>query len=255
MDFVVIIPARYASTRLPGKPLLPLAGRPMIQHVYERATASGATQVVIATDDLRIQEMAEGFGAQVLMTSADHVSGTARLAEAAQQLGCLQDAIVVNLQGDEPLMPAQLVRQVAEDLEMHADASMATLCTAITDIADVLDSNVVKVVRDHAGYANYFSRAPIPWERDSFSSASPRLSGRVTHYRHIGLYAYRAGFLQRYVSWPSGDAEAVECLEQLRVLEHGLRIHVAEAKTAPGPGVDTAADLERAAALLSDFVD
>jgi 3-deoxy-manno-octulosonate cytidylyltransferase (CMP-KDO synthetase) len=248
--FKVAIPARYASTRLPGKPLRPLAGRPMIEHVYERALASGADEVVIATDDDRIRTVAEGFGARVCMTAPDHPSGTDRLAEVAERLDWPAGAIVVNLQGDEPLMPPALVRQAAEDLAAHPDAGIATLCTPIDELGEVFDADVVKVVRDEAGYALYFSRAPVPWERAAFGTAgAPALGGG--HLRHIGLYAYRVRFLRRYRQLSPSPLEQAEALEQLRALWHGVRIHVSVAVESPGPGVDTEKDVARVEGLLS----
>lgn len=250
MSFAVIIPARYASTRLPGKPLLPLAGRPMIQHVYERALDSGADHVVIATDDERIREAAQGFAADVIMTSERHPSGTDRLAEVIDKRRFADDQIIVNLQGDEPLMPAALIRQVAENLQAHEQASVSTLCEPITTAADLFDPHVVKVVIDVNGMALMFSRAAVPWDRDAFSVTVEELPERSIHFRHIGLYAYRAGFVRRYVTWPPCALEQVESLEQLRVLWNGYGIHVAVATEAPGHGVDTENDLRRVEQLL-----
>lgn len=250
MNYSVLIPARYASTRLPGKPLLDIGGKPMLQHVYERAVESGARQVVIATDDPRIEEAAAGFGAPVCRTGEQHRSGTERLAEAAQRLGLQADDIVVNLQGDEPLMPPVLLRQVAENLAAHATAQMATLCTRIHEAGELFDPHAVKVVTDRHGYALYFSRAVIPWDRDAFATTTEELPAAAEHYRHLGIYAYRAGFLQEYAAWPPCDIEKMESLEQLRVLWHGARIHVAEAFERPGPGVDTDADLQRVRELF-----
>ncbi len=244
MSFCVVIPARYAATRLPGKPLLDIAGKPMIQHVYERARESGAGMVIIATDDERVQAAAEGFGARVCMTSSAHRSGTDRLAEVVDQLGMGDEQIVVNLQGDEPLMPPAVIHQVADNLATHVDAGMATVCSRITTAAELFDPHAVKVVMDAGGMALYFSRAPIPWDRDAFASTTEELPARAEHYRHIGLYAYRAGFLRQYVDWPSCHLEEMESLEQLRALWHGQRIHVAEAVETPPAGVDTARDLE-----------
>lgn len=251
MKFIVIIPARYASSRLPGKMLLDICGKPMLQHVYERALESGAASVYIATDDERIQSVAEDFGAEVILTADTHRSGTDRLAEAAKHLSCHEDDIIVNLQGDEPLMPAGLIEQVAHDLHEHSDASLSTLCTPIHAVDDVANPNVVKVVFNKAGYALYFSRAPIAWEREHFRVSSFRPSGHHMHYRHIGLYAYRAGFLNRYVTWPTCDIEVMESLEQLRVLWNDERIHISEASAIPPPGVDTQEELERVRRLIS----
>ncbi len=250
MSFTVIIPARYASSRLPGKPLADIAGRPMIQHVYERAVASGAREVIVATDDTRIAEAVTAFGGRACMTAADHPSGSDRLAEVVTRLGFEDDALVVNLQGDEPLMPPSLVQQVADDLAAHGDAAMSTLCEPVTTAAELFDPHVVKVVMDRAGYALYFSRAVIPWDRDAFAVTTEELPANGRHYRHIGLYAYRAGFIKEYVQWPACELEQMESLEQLRVLWHGRRIHVAVAEEAPGPAVDTAADLQRVVQLL-----
>jgi len=247
--FKVVIPARYASTRLPGKPLLQLAGRPMLQHVHDCARRSGAQEIVVATDDRRIEAVATAFGAQVCMTSAEHSSGTERLSEVVESLGWQQDAIVVNLQGDEPMMPPALIRQVAGNLASHEAAAIATLASPVTDSGQMTDPNVVKVVLDRAGFALYFSRAPIPWRRDSEAGQQPEdESGNGLH--HIGMYAYRAGFLQRFKQLEPSPLEAVEKLEQLRALWHGLKIHVGIATALPGPGVDTEADLQRVEQLL-----
>jgi 3-deoxy-manno-octulosonate cytidylyltransferase (CMP-KDO synthetase) len=250
--FKVVIPARFASTRLPGKPLRELAGKPMIEHVHSCALESGAQEVVIATDDPRIQAVAEEFGAQVCMTRTDHLSGTDRLAEVVDHMGWVDETIVVNLQGDEPLMPPAMVTQVAEDLAAHPDARIATPVTHIRSVGEFFDPNVVKVVTDRAGYALYFSRAPIPWDRDACAAGERSLpqaqdSGAL---RHIGLYAYRAGFLRAYARMEPSPLENVERLEQLRALWHGEHIHVVEAVTHPGPGVDTEEDLKIVEQLL-----
>jgi len=250
MQFRVVIPSRHNSKRLPGKPLLDIAGKPMIQHVYERACESGASHVVIATDDERIQKVAQDFGAEVVMTSSEHQSGTDRLAETVNKLNCDDNDIIVNLQGDEPLMPAVLLSQVAKDLHEHDDASVSTIYTPIHSSDDVSNPNVVKVVFSKKGYALTFSRAPIAWEREHFRLSSFRPSGHHMHYRHIGLYAYRAGFLNRFVNWPQCDMEIMESLEQLRVLWNDERIHVSEASAIPPPGVDTQEELERVTHLL-----
>ncbi len=249
LAFRVAIPARYASTRLPGKPLLPLAGEPMLAHVYRRALESGAEAVVIATDDERIAHVAHQLGAPVCMTSPHHASGTDRLAEVVEQLGWDESCIVVNLQGDEPLMPPALIRQTAELLAAYPEAGLATLCTLIQHPGELFDPNVVKVVRDAQGFASYFSRAPIPWQRDYFAlHGQTSLPAEVTFYRHLGLYAYRAGVLRRYPQLALAPTEQGESLEQLRALWHGIRIQVAVANCAPPPGVDTAEDLARAEA-------
>ena len=245
--FKVVIPARYASTRLPGKPLLEIAGRPMLQYVHERAQQSGASEVIIATDDQRIMDAATGFDATVRMTSSEHTSGTERLAEIAEMMAWDDQAVVVNVQGDEPLIPSALIRQVAEGLASHPTAVVATLAYPVQRIAEVTDPHVVKVVLDKEGYALYFSRAPIPCQRDDSSSPDP-----VAALRHIGLYAYRAGFLRHYKDLEPSPLEAIEKLEQLRVLWHGMRIHVEIASEMPGHGVDTKDDLERVGKILSN---
>lgn len=238
----IIIPARYASTRLPGKPLLDIAGKPMIARVVESARASGAERVVVATDDERIRDAVMAFGAQVVMTRAEHLSGTDRLAEAITLLDLDDDEIVVNLQGDEPLMSPTLIREVAALLAARPAAVMATACHAIGRREDFLNPNAVKVVTDREGHALYFSRAPIPWPRDTMSGAN---AAPIKAFRHIGLYSYRAGFVARYAAWPVCPLEATESLEQLRVLWQGEKIAVLEAEEAPAAGVDTPEDLER----------
>lgn len=243
MQFSVVIPARFGSTRLPGKPLLDIAGKPMIQRVWEQACKSAAAQVIIATDDSRIAEISSDFGAQVCMTAAEHPSGTDRLQQVATHLGLAADHIVVNVQGDEPLMPPAVIDQVAGNLADNNSASVATLCEEISSIAEVHNPNAVKVVFDAKGMALYFSRASIPWARDDFSRDQMAMPGQGSWYRHIGLYAYRVGFLDRYVSWDPAPLEKLEQLEQLRALYNGERIHV-EVASAPVPaGVDTAQDL------------
>ncbi len=240
--FYVIIPARYASTRLPGKPLLEIAGKPMLQHVFERAQASGAQRVMIATDDARIETAAKAFDADVYLTSAEHVSGTDRIAEVARQCQLPDDAIIVNMQGDEPCLPPVLIQQVAQALAQHPQAAVATLCEAIQDETQIFNPNVVKVVCNQAGFALYFSRAPVPWGRENFAANTPLISHNG-HFRHIGLYAYRADFLQKLTQLPMAPLETDEALEQLRVLYQGYSIYVAQAAEPPGQGVDTAEDL------------
>ncbi|MBI3432947.1 MAG: 3-deoxy-manno-octulosonate cytidylyltransferase [Hydrogenophilales bacterium] len=249
MHFRVVIPARYASSRLPGKPLADIGGRPMVLHVLERALQAGAESVVVATDDARVQQAVEAAGYQALMTSPDHQSGTERLVEVAETLRWPDDTLVVNVQGDEPLIDPALIREAARQLVLHDDAVMATLAHPIHDHADFVNPNVVKVVADEAGYALYFSRAPIPWPRDAFAAqqAMPHELGAL---RHIGLYAYRAGFLRTYASLASSPLERYEMLEQLRVLWHGHRISLGITPTAPAPGVDTPEDLARVRALF-----
>ncbi|MGD2136813.1 MAG: 3-deoxy-manno-octulosonate cytidylyltransferase [Gammaproteobacteria bacterium] len=249
--FKVVIPARYASARLPGKPLLEVAGRPMLQHVFERATESRADEVIIATDDTRIQAAAEGFGAVVCMTSAEHNSGTERLGEVVERLGWKDHIIVVNLQGDEPLMPASLIDQVAGDLAIHEAAAITTLAYPLVTSENETDPHIVKVVLDHEGYAMYFSRAPIPWHRDPAETGSGiGVANPVLH--HLGLYAYRTGFLKHFGMLGQAPLEIFEKLEQLRALWHGYRIHVGITQQTPGPGVDTAADLLRVGRLLAE---
>ena len=212
MQFRVVIPARYASSRLPGKPLADIGGRPMVLRVLDRAQQAGAASVVVATDDVRVQQVVEAAGHQALMTSPDHQSGTERLVEVAETLGWPDDTLVVNVQGDEPLIDPQLIREAARQLVLHDDAVMATLAHPIHDHADFINPNVVKVVTDENGYALYFSRAPIPWPRDAFATQQtmPHELGAL---RHIGLYAYRAGFLRTYAGLASSPLERFEMLE------------------------------------------
>ena len=250
LNFIVVIPARLRSTRLPGKPLLPIAGKPMVQHVWEQACKSGATRVVIATDDASIVDACQAFGAEVLLTRADHESGTDRLAEVAAQLGLPADAIVVNVQGDEPLIPPVIIDQVAANLAAHPEAGIATLAEPIPDPATVFNPNAVKVVSNKRGLALTFSRAPLPWARDTFANGRQQLPEGVPYRRHIGMYAYRVGFLQDFVDWGPCWLEQVEALEQLRALWHGVGIHVEDAIEAPAVGVDTPEDLERVRRLL-----
>lgn len=243
MNFRVVIPARYASTRLPGKVLLPIAGRPMLAHVIDRARESGTEDIWVATDDARVYAAAEAAGARAAMTAADHAAGSDRLAELVARLEWPDDAIVVNLQGDEPLMPGSLIAQVASALAGAPDADIATACVPIHDAAEFENPNVVKVVRDQAGRALYFSRAPIPHRRDSVDGPPPA-------FRHLGIYAYRVGALARFAAAPAGDLERCESLEQLRALAMGMRLLVVESEQTPGPGVDTAEDLARVVARL-----
>lgn len=252
MEFRVIIPARYSSSRLPGKMLLDIAGKPMIQHVYERAMESGAESVAIATDDDRIRQVAEDFGATVCMTSIDHVSGTERLAEAVVALGYLEDDVIVNLQGDEPLIPPVVIRQVAEDLVKFENARVATLYEIIKSTDELFNTNNVKVVMNKRGYALYFSRAPIAWDRDELQMP-PKKNTKIhnLHYRHVGIYAYRAGFLQEYMEWESSPIEEMEKLEQLRVLWNGGKVHLTEAKEVVPIDVNTEEDFKKIVALLS----
>jgi 3-deoxy-manno-octulosonate cytidylyltransferase (CMP-KDO synthetase) len=244
MSYTVVIPARFGSSRLPGKPLADIAGKSMVQRVWERARAAGAARVLVATDDARILEHCATFGAEALLTDPDHPSGTDRLAEVARSLGLADDDIVVNVQGDEPLIPPAVIDQVAANLAAQPAASIATLCEAIAAPEAFADPNVVKVVFDRNGMALYFSRAPIPWLRDRHGDAAGGfLPGQC--WRHLGIYAYRAAFLQRFVEFGPADIERTEALEQLRALHAGERIHVAPAcEDVPG-GVDTEHDLQR----------
>lgn len=235
MSFICVIPARYGSTRLPGKPLLELAGKPLIQWAWQSASASSAQRVVIATDDERIHSGARSFGAEVIMTRTDHPSGTDRLAEVVDALGCKDDQVVVNLQGDEPDVAPAVLDQVAQLLADHAEASMATLSEPIANLADYENPNVVKVVRASNGRALYFSRSSIPFYRDT----APDFARDALVQRHLGIYAYRAGLLRRFVSWPPSALEHTEKLEQLRVLEAGEGIWIAPACAPSSPGIDT----------------
>jgi len=249
--FRVVIPARYASTRLPGKALLPIAGKALVQWVYERACAAGAAEVLIATDDERIATAAAAFGAPAVLTARTHPSGTDRIAEVARVRGWAASEIVVNLQGDEPLMPPALITQVATLLEEQPLAQIATLATPIGSVDELMDPNVVKVVTDARGLALYFSRAPIPCNRDAAPAGLASPGDSLGARRHRGLYAYRVESLLRLAQLPRGSLEAREQLEQLRALEHGLTICVGNALEEPGPDVNTPADLERVGALLA----
>ena len=256
VSFIAVVPARLASTRLPGKPLADLGGKPMVVRVAERARAAGAHQVLIATDAPEVMLAAQQHGIEAVLTRGDHPSGTDRLAEVAALRGWSDDQIVVNVQGDEPLIDADLIRKVAAHLDAMPDCAIATAAHPITDAAEVFNPNVVKTVLDARGVAMYFSRAPIPWARDAYAawpeiatlSAAP-VAGAV--YRHIGLYAYRAAFLRTYPSLAQAPIEHAEALEQLRAMWHGARIAVLLTATAPAPGVDTPADLERVRAIYA----
>jgi 3-deoxy-manno-octulosonate cytidylyltransferase (CMP-KDO synthetase) len=248
--FVVIVPARLASTRLPRKPLADIGGVPMVVRVARAAGASGAGRVAVAADSREIVDACAAHGVEALLTRADHASGTDRLAEAVEQLGLADDDLVVNVQGDEPLMPATVVRRVAEALAQRTDCAVATACHPLHDSAEFFSPNVVKVVTDGNGRALYFSRAPIPWSRDAFATSRDRLPPGLPARRHVGLYAYRAGFLRRFPQLPPSALEQHESLEQLRALAHGFGIAVIELPEALPPGVDTPEDLERVRALL-----
>lgn len=259
MDFVVVIPARYQSSRLPGKPLADIHGKSMVQWVYERAMGSGAAKVIVATDDARIEAAVKAFGGEVCLTSADHQSGTERLAEVIERYNISADTIVVNVQGDEPLIPSENITQVASNLHQATLCRMATLSVPITHSEECFNPNAVKVVTDKQGYALYFSRSVLPFARDLISAQwhsesaqyqAEDIKSAFPYQRHIGIYAYRAGFIRDYVAWEVSPLEKVESLEQLRVLWHGEKIHVAPAKVAPGAGVDTPEDLDAVRELI-----
>ncbi|MCV6604564.1 MAG: 3-deoxy-manno-octulosonate cytidylyltransferase [Porticoccaceae bacterium] len=254
MSFLVVIPARYSSTRLPGKPLREIAGQTMIERVYRQAQASAAERVIVATDDQRIADVVSGFGGEVCMTSAGHPSGTDRLQEVAAQLQLTPEQIVVNVQGDEPLIPPQVINQVAANLADNAEAGVSTLCEPIESGSDFANPNIVKVVSSHSGMALYFSRAPIPWPRDHVMQQGDldSLPENLAPMRHIGIYGYRVEQLNRFVQWPAAPLETIECLEQLRFMWHGVGIHVAEAVAAVPGGVDTPEDLQRVIDQLSN---
>ena len=237
-DFKIVIPARYASARLPGKPLLDIAGKPMVVRVAEQAAKSGASEIVIATDFEKIVTVAKEHGFTALITRLDHASGTDRIAEVAQKLGWGDDEIVVNVQGDEPLIEPSLINEVAQHLANSQDAVMATACHTIHDEASLLNPNIAKVVMDANGNALYFSRAPIPYPRDDVYKQN------IQAHRHIGIYAYRVGFLKKYAQLAVTELEKIESLEQLRVLHHGYKIGVTVTQNAPASGVDTQADLD-----------
>lgn len=242
MSFIAIVPARFASTRLPGKPLADIAGKPMVVHVMERALESGASRVIVATDNEEVQLAVEAAGGEVCLTSPDHNSGTERLAEVIERYGFHDDEVIVNVQGDEPMIPPVIIRQVANNLA-KSEAGMATLAVPIDSVEEAFNPNAVKVVIDSKGYAIYFSRATIPWDRNRFSVSTDEIGD--FYLRHIGIYAYRAGFVRRYVNWQPSPLEQIEMLEQLRVLWYGEKIHVDKAKEVPTVGVDTPEDLFR----------
>ncbi|PLR41336.1 3-deoxy-manno-octulosonate cytidylyltransferase [Chimaeribacter californicus] len=248
MSFIAIIPARFGSSRLPGKPLADIHGKPMVVRVMERARESGADRVIVATDHPDVVAAVEAAGGEVCLTRADHQSGTERLAEVIDRYGFADDDIIVNVQGDEPMIPPVIIRQVADNLAGCA-AGMATLAVPIESAEEAFNPNAVKVVRDAQGFALYFSRATIPWDRDKFAQSREQIG---EHYlRHIGIYAYRAGFIRRYVTWAPSTLESIELLEQLRVLWYGEKIHVDVAHAVPTVGVDTAEDLARVRAAFT----
>jgi len=263
LSFTIIIPSRFGSTRLPGKALLDIAGKPMVQRVYEQSCQSKADEVLVATDDPRIAEVVSGFGGQVVMTSADHPSGTDRLQEVVSKKNYDDNHVVVNVQGDEPLIPPAVINQVAENLLSQPNAGIATLCERITDPLDILNPNAVKVVRNLNGYAQLFSRSPVPWLRswpslDSITASSDIAqlyampeSGSIQWHRHIGIYAYRVEVLNQFVAWPMTPGEQAESLEQLRALDNGVNIHCEEASISLPSGIDTIEDLERVRALFT----
>ena len=247
MGFKIVIPARYASTRLQGKPLADIGGKPMIVRVAEQAAKTGA-EVIIATDFVKVFDAAKAHGFNVVMTRINHVSGTDRIAEVAEKMGWAQDTVVVNVQGDEPLIEPALIEEVAQNLMAHQDAVKSTACHPIALEEDFLNPNIVKVVMDIAGYANYFSRAPIPYPRDGLTQTSP-----IKAMRHIGIYAYRTAFLNAYAHLTPAPTEQLESLEQLRVLWHGYKISVAVTQHAPATGVDTQADLDRVREIFANL--
>lgn len=245
-SFVVVIPARYASTRFPGKPLAELDGKPMVAHVVDRAIESGADEVIVATDDQRIVDAVAAYQCTAAMTQSGHTTGTDRIAEVVKQRSWHDDTIVVNAQGDEPLMPPDMISAVASKLEQSPDATIATACHRISEVTEFMNPNAVKVVFDRRGYALYFSRAPIPWPRDAFAANRSQLPPDLPAYRHIGIYAYRCSFLRAYAGLAPATLERFESLEQLRALAYGYRIAVTVATQAPPPGIDTPEDLEHA---------
>ena len=247
MSFIAIIPARFASTRLPGKPLVDIHGKPMVVHVMERALESGAERVIVATDNDDVARAVEAVVGEVCMTRPDHHSGTERLAEVIERYQFSDDTVIVNVQGDEPLIPPVIIRQVADNLA-GSTAGMATLAVPIESAEEAFNPNAVKVVRDAHGYALYFSRATIPWDRERFAVSRETVGDHFL--RHIGIYGYRAGFIRRYVSWEPSPLEQIELLEQLRVLWYGEKIHVDVAKAIPSVGVDTPEDLARVRAAM-----
>lgn len=260
MSFSIVIPSRFGSTRLEGKALLEIAGKPMVQRVYEQSCLSDADEVLVATDDSRIADAVNAFGGQVVMTSDKHPSGTDRLEEVVTKKAYAKDHVVVNVQGDEPLIPPEVINQVAANLLSNANAGIATLCERITDQSEFVNPNTVKVVRNQHNFAQLFSRAPIPWLRNWPSLGSNGLDSSITMpsddsiqwFRHIGIYAYRVNVLKQFVSWPMSAGEKAESLEQLRALDNGIAIHCEEAKCRLPGGIDTQDDLDRVRALFNE---
>ncbi len=255
MSFIVIIPARFESSRLPGKPLKAINGKPMIEWTWQQVQRSGAVRTIIATESTEVQRVCEAFGAEVCLTGDQHQSGTERIAEVIEKVGLQDDDIIVNVQGDEPMLPPMLMHQVAEGLQLNPAIPMATLCEPIDCIETVFDPHAVKVSRNIHNLAINFSRAPLPWSRDTFLEDAKSLPENWHYKRHIGLYAYRAGFVKQYVTWPECELEQVEKLEQLRVLWHGEAILVLDALCDAGVGVDTLEDLEAVRTLLAPVTD
>ena len=250
MSFTVIIPARYASSRLPRKPLADIVGKPMIQHVWKKAQQAGANRVIIATDHEEIEKVAKAFGAEVCMTSTEHNSGTERLSEVIEKMAIADNEIIVNVQGDEPLIPPAIIQQVAQNLAEN-QVNMATLAVKLETKEELFNPNCVKIVTDQKGMALYFSRAAIPFARDHFADCDDAFVASQPYLRHIGIYAYRAKFVNQYIRWQPTVLEKLESLEQLRALWYGEKIHVELAKEAPQVGVDTLEDLERVRAILT----
>lgn len=251
MSFTIIIPARYASTRLPRKPLLDIAGKPMIQHVWEQAQKTNAKRVIVATDHTEIAQTVEKFGGEICLTSDKHTSGTERLAEVIDKTALPENEIIVNIQGDEPLIPPIIVQQVADNLARY-QVNMATLAVKIFTKEELLNPNVVKAITDKNGMALYFSRATIPFPRDQIKQCSDAFIAEQNYLRHLGIYAYRAGFIKQYVAWQPTALEQLESLEQLRALWYGEKIHIDIASQVPQVGVDTAEDLERVRQILTE---
>jgi 3-deoxy-manno-octulosonate cytidylyltransferase (CMP-KDO synthetase) len=251
MAYSIVIPARMASSRLPGKVLQDIAGKPMLQHVFEFAQSTGAEMVCIATDSTQVADVARGFGATVCMTSSEHATGSERVAEAVDSLHFEDQDIVLCLQADEPQMPRSVVEALAAAMEKNDTIKVATPCQRITQAAELFDPSVVKVVMNERNNASYFSRAPIPWNRDQFQHGTPPAQVQGDYFRHIGLYAYRVDFLNKFLSWESAPTESVESLEQLRILWNGGKIHMVEVEDSVPCGVDTPADLERVRAAFA----